>query len=287
MPSRGDVVWGAEGVLDSASNYLYIQKLSENTRLSLGRAVGRSVHPLCALWGACVFLASLLMIASPVKLIILFILFLLVCASLHANVLAISRLLLQAWPLLLITFVIHTVISSRITAVLAGHATASPDFFQGLGLAAIFAVRLGLMLLTAGILFRLHPMQRYGQAIGGLFSRLPFGRRTLAQAELAGTLALRFVPFVGQEAARLRMALTARGEALPKTRWAQILGVRKLLFPLMVSALRRADHVADALTVRGYDPSVVKTSLRAMPVSAVQLTATAMFTLVCLAVPWI
>ena len=130
-------------------------------------------------------------------------------------------------------------------------------------------------------------MQRYGQAVGRLFAHLPFGRRTLAQAELAGTLALRFVPFVGQEAARLRMALTARGEALPKTRWARILGVRKLLFPLMVSALRRADHVADALTVRGYDPSVVKTDLRAIPVSAVQLTATAMFTLVCLAVPWI
>jgi energy-coupling factor transporter transmembrane protein EcfT len=233
------------------------------------------------------FLASLLMIASPFKLIILFILFLFVCVALRANVVAISRLLLQAWPLLLITFVIHAVISSRITAGLAGQAAAPSNFFQGLGPAALFTVRLALMLLTVALLFRLHPMQRYGQAVGRLFARLPFGRRTFAQVELAGTLALRFVPFVRQEAARLRMALSARGEAVAKSRWAGILGARKLLFPLMVSALRRADHVADALTVRGYDPSVAKTSLRVVPVSAVQIAATGLFTLVCLAVPWI
>jgi energy-coupling factor transport system permease protein len=227
------------------------------------------------------------MTASPAKLIILFILFLLVCVSLHANLLEFSRLLFRAWPILLITFVIHTVISSRIAGVLAGHAAASSGFAQGLGLAAVFTARLALMLLTAGILFQLHPMQRYGQAVGRLFARLPFGRRTLAQAELAGTLAMRFVPFVAQEAARLKMALVARGEVFSKSRWAGILGARRLLFPLMLSVLRRADHVADALTVRGYDPSIVKTSLRAIPLSAAQLTATAIFTLICLAVPWI
>jgi energy-coupling factor transporter transmembrane protein EcfT len=143
------------------------------------------------------------------------------------------------------------------------------------------------MLLTVALFFRLHPPQRYGQAVGGLFSRLPFGRRTLAQAELAGTLALRFVPFVSHEATRLRMALAARGESFKGGRLSRLFAARKLLFPLMVSTLRRADHVADALAVRGYDPLVVKTSLRAIPVSAMQLAATAMFTLVCLAVPWI
>lgn len=253
----------------------------------MAHAMRWSVHPLCVLWGACVFLVSLLLVGSVTKLIVLFIIYLIVFVSSRMKARDMSMPVLRAWPLLLITFVLHAVISSRNVGVFTNAAEAGFPLGQGMGTAALFTARLALMLLTVAVVFRLHPAQRYGQAVGGLFSRLPFGRRTLGQAELAGTLALRFVPFVGQEAARLKMALAARGETFAGNRPARLLAMRKLLFPLMVSALRRADHVADALTVRGYDPAVIKSSLQATPVKVNQLAATGLLTLVCLAVPWI
>ena len=253
----------------------------------MAHAMRWSVHPLCVFLGACVFLVSLLLVSSAIKLIVLFIIYLIVFISSHMNARDMSTPVLRAWPLLLMTFVLHAVISSRNVGVFTNAAGAGSALGHGLGTAALFTTRLALMLLTVTVVFRLHPAQRYGQAVGKLFSRLPFARGTLAQLELAGTLALRFVPFVGSEATRLRMALAARGETFAGNRPARWLATRKLLFPLMVSALRRADHVADALAVRGYNPEVIKTSLRATPVKMNQLAATGLFTLICLAVPWI
>jgi energy-coupling factor transporter transmembrane protein EcfT len=258
-----------------------------NTDLSSGAAVERSIHPLCALWGALAFLASLLMVVSPVRLIVLFLIIFLVIFTSRGDIAAILGPVWRAWPLIVIAFVIHAVVSSRITVDYHVSYTISTGWCQGLAVAALFAARLTLMLCTVSFLFWLHPAQRYGQALGRRLSRLPFGRARLAQVELTGTLALRFVPLVGLEAARLKMAWAARGASPLRSSWSRVCALRKLLFPLMVSALRRADHVADALAARGFDPSVARTRLRADRAGAMQLAATGLFTLVCLAVVWI
>jgi energy-coupling factor transporter transmembrane protein EcfT len=248
---------------------------------------GQRIHPLCVLWGALVFIACLLMVSSPAKTIILFIIVLATTAMLRFRLTKVLCTVCRAWPILLVTFVVHAVISYRFSAGLASFGDVFSHVTGSLGRAALFTSRLALMLLTAAAVFELHAPQRYGQALGRLFARLPLGRKTLAQVDLAGTLALRFVPFIASETGRLRLALAARGQKVASSRFQRLLTMRKLLFPLLVSALRRADHVADALTVRGYDPTVIRTNLHTLPLKKRQLLLTGGFTLLCVAVPWI
>jgi energy-coupling factor transporter transmembrane protein EcfT len=255
--------------------------------LRLERTTLPSVHPLCGLWGATIFLASLLMVASPIRIVVLFLLMVTMSVLLRADVIRIARPVLHAWPLVLIAFLMHAIVSSR-TAVSYGY---SGPFLAVLphtaAMAGLLAARLALVLLTMSFLFWLHPAPRYGQAVGQLLSRLPFGRAHLAQAELTGTLALRFVPVMALEAKRLRMAWSARGMDSPRSFRTRFRAARALLFPLMVSALRRSDRAADVLTVRGFNPAIVRTRFHHERASAVQLGATVLFTLACLVVPWI
>jgi energy-coupling factor transporter transmembrane protein EcfT len=217
----------------------------------------------------------------------LFIIALSITGLLRLRLARILRPVLAAWLILLVAFAVHALVSYRSAAYWAISGDVVHQVMVGLERAALFTFRLGLMLLTMSMVFALHPPQRYGQAVVRLFARMPFGRKTLAQAELTGTLAVRFVPFVGSEVARLKLALAARGQPAGVTRLQRLKSVRKLLFPLLVAALRRADHAADALAVRGYDPSVIRTSLYRLPLRSHQLVLTAIFTLLCLAVPWI
>src|SRR5205085_1946043 len=65
-------------------------------------------------------------------------------------------------------------------------------------------------------------------------------------------LAIRFTPLLGEEAERLVLAQTARGE-----RWGGSLARRSsqaaaLMLPLLFSALRRAEGLADTLVARGF-----------------------------------
>jgi energy-coupling factor transporter transmembrane protein EcfT len=76
------------------------------------------------------------------------------------------------------------------------------------------------------------------------------------------SMALRFMPTLLEEFDRIRMAQMARGAdikigtILEKTRWAKALAI-----PLMVSAFRRADELADAMEARGYQRGY-RTTLR-------------------------
>ena len=164
----------------------------------------------------------------------------------------------QSWLLLLLTCVVHWAINS--------HYLGSNDdkliYYFSIDQAEVsirFTLRLALILTVLGSLSRLHEMQRYGRSFGRIFSFLPFGARFFSRIELIATLSLRMIPFIQQQYSRLDLGLEARGEKKTQGLLGQILRLKRLLFPLMVQSIRRADKTAIALQVRGYDPAVERT----------------------------
>lgn len=99
--------------------------------------------------------------------------------------------------------------------------------------------------LASGLLQTLGPLERL---------RVPVG-----DAVLVFTLALRFIPDLYDEAARIQRSLAARGLPLrgaPLRRRVAILSA--MLIPLFTGSLRRADSLAVALEVRGWKGRAVQ-----------------------------
>jgi energy-coupling factor transport system permease protein len=85
----------------------------------------------------------------------------------------------------------------------------------------------------------------------------PLGRLGLPAHELALTLsiALRFVPLLGQETERLMKAQAARGADFGRGRWGFVQRIKRLLpllIPLFITSLERAEGLAEAMEARGY-----------------------------------
>ncbi len=87
------------------------------------------------------------------------------------------------------------------------------------------------------------------------------------------SVALRLMPLLLEELARIRAAQASRGADLTAGRIAdRVKAVAALPVPLVLSAIRRADELADAMEARGYQ-SAPRTSLREMRITAVDAAA--------------
>ncbi len=81
-------------------------------------------------------------------------------------------------------------------------------------------------------------------------------------------LSLRFVPILLEESERLGMAQKARGRELAQGgRLARAKDLLALIIPLLVNTFKRADNIAIAMELRGYQPRAVRTSLYKMEIS--------------------
>lgn len=112
------------------------------------------------------------------------------------------------------------------------------------------AVAMGLRLLA--LLFAAHavatttaPSAMQAALESGLrpFERL--GLLSAARVSLTLTLAIRFIPVIGQQAAAIRDAQAARGARV---------SAASLAVPLLVRVLRQADALGEALEARGWPP---------------------------------
>jgi energy-coupling factor transport system permease protein len=230
-------------------------------------------HPVSLLLGSVAFLGLLIIVQRPWGLFYLAAGFVFALLLLNFKLCPLVRGVWRIWPFLAFTFVLHAVLSSQFAKDRVGTAVfhVTPD---GLWLAAFFTIRLALIFSISVALFQSYPPQRYGREVGRLLSRIPFSQSVFAKIELIITLALRFLPFIEQEHHRLTLALASRGQTYTRSISGRLLTLRKVIYPLLLNAFRRADHVALALEARGYDPSVRQTSLIMKSPSNVEISAT-------------
>lgn len=207
-----------------------------------------------------VFLITTIIVKSSHGFIALLLLWLVSFFSLRIRWTDLWTAFRKAWLLFLITFAFHALLSGGNTGTSGGLIHVQLNI-SSLTAATLFTLRFAIILSVGVALLQIFPAQRYGRELGRCFSGLPFGRQSIAQIELMVTLALRFVPFLKSEYSRLTMALAARGSDASRTLKNRIANHRRIVYPLMVNAMRRADSVAMALEARGFDPMIRRTSM--------------------------
>lgn len=104
-------------------------------------------------------------------------------------------------------------------------------------------------------------------------ARLPF------QIGYALLAAYRFLPFLGEEVERVRLAQRVRGELSPVGPFAGARAASRSLVPLLSEAVRRASRTAIAMDARGFGAAPYRTYHRDVPVRFADLV----FAVACLA----
>jgi energy-coupling factor transporter transmembrane protein EcfT len=139
--------------------------------------------------------------------------------------------------------------------------------YEGLFLGAFVAWQFFALVLSGAILTMTTPPS---EMISGLEKLLhPFKYLGIPTQDIAVmvSMAMRFVPTLLEEFERIRVAQMARGADVrtgPLTQ--RVKTAASMTLPLMMSALRRADDLAEAMEARGYH-SGPRTTLRVLRVS--------------------
>ena len=123
----------------------------------------------------------------------------------------------------------------------------------GLRMGLLLAARLLILVTTAGLLTATTAPVALTDGIEDLLSPLKRLRFPAHEVAMMMTIALRFIPTLGEEAQKISRAQAARGAELTGGGLlARVRALVPLLVPLTVGAFRRADELAEAMESRGY-----------------------------------
>jgi energy-coupling factor transport system permease protein len=153
----------------------------------------------------------------------------------------------------------------------------------GLRLGFFLALRIFLLVGAAGLLTATTAPVALADGIEDLLSPLERVRFPAHEVAMMMTIALRFIPTLGDEAEKIRGAQAARGadfsEGGPVRRARSLIPV---LVPLTVGAFRRADELAEAMESRGYRGGEGRTRYRELRFRARDALALAVSVLILL-----
>ncbi|MFD1673344.1 energy-coupling factor transporter transmembrane component T family protein [Alicyclobacillus fodiniaquatilis] len=134
----------------------------------------------------------------------------------------------------------------------------------GIALALLSVTRFLSIVWLVSLLTLSTSLSNLTHALEQVLSPLRFARIPVGDIVMMLTIALRFVPLLGEEAERLMKAQAARGADFGTARWWQIIrrtkSVFPILIPLFVGALHRGETLVMAMEVRGYRPGQKRTS---------------------------
>lgn len=124
---------------------------------------------------------------------------------------------------------------------------------EGLVLGGTTILRLGVLLVTLALLVLTSSPSDLADGLAWLLRPLRRVKLPVTEMTLALTLAMRFFPQIGEEAAAIYRAQRARGLDLSRGSLRErIQKLSALVVPLLVSAFRRADELAEAMEARGW-----------------------------------
>ncbi len=153
----------------------------------------------------------------------------------------------------------------------------------GLRLGFFLALRIILLVSAAGLLTATTAPVALADGIEDLLSPLKRVRFPAHEVAMMMTIALRFIPTLGEEAEKITKAQAARGadfsEGGPLRRARSLMPV---LVPLTVGAFRRADELAEAMESRGYRGGEGRTRYRELRFRARDALALAVVVLILL-----
>ncbi len=134
---------------------------------------------------------------------------------------------------------------------------------EGLYAAIFLASRLFLLVLGSTILTLTTTPVSLTDGIESLLTPLKWMRFPVHELALIMSIALRFIPILTDETARVMNAQKARGADFETGNLMQrVKAVVPILIPLLISAFRRADELGDAMDARCYAGSKVRTKYK-------------------------
>ncbi|WP_425805365.1 energy-coupling factor transporter transmembrane component T family protein [Desulfitobacterium sp. Sab5] len=123
--------------------------------------------------------------------------------------------------------------------------------WSGIGATGLLLWRIGLIFLLTRLFVGITPPLEQGIGIAYFFNPVIKVFPRIADFVLILTLTLRFVPVLLEEAELLGKARMLKGE-WPRSRFQRVWEISRLIPPLLLTSLRRADEVAENLLARGY-----------------------------------
>jgi energy-coupling factor transport system permease protein len=125
------------------------------------------------------------------------------------------------------------------------------------------AVRLFLLVMASSVLTLTTTPVSLTDGIESLLSFLKWIKFPVHELALIMSIALRFIPILTDETARIMNAQKARGADFESGGFIKrIKAIIPILIPLLISAFRRADELGDAMDARCYSGSKVRTKYK-------------------------
>lgn len=125
------------------------------------------------------------------------------------------------------------------------------------------AIRLFLLVLSSAVLTLTTTPVSLTDGLESLLYPLKLLHLPIHELALIMSIALRFIPILTEETARIMNAQKARGADFETGNAVQrIKAVVPILIPLLISAFRRADELGDAMDARCYSGSKVRTKYK-------------------------
>ena len=139
---------------------------------------------------------------------------------------------------------------------------------EGLYNAGFVALRLFLLVLGSSMLTLTTTPVSLTDGVESLLKPLTFVRFPVHEFALIMSLALRFIPILTDETARIMNAQKARGTDFETGSLLQrAKAIVPILIPLLISAFRRAEELSDAMDSRCYSGSKVRTKYKKLAFS--------------------
>lgn len=154
----------------------------------------------------------------------------------------------------------------------------------GIYRAVFMALRIVLLIISSSVLTYTTTPNDLTDAIEGLLSPLKFiGLKTAVHTlAMMMTIALRFIPTLIEEAEKIMNAQKARGADLESGGIVKrVKALIPILIPLLISSIRRAYELAEAMECRCYNGGEGKTRMKQMKLHIRDLWASVLTLLVC------
>ncbi len=150
------------------------------------------------------------------------------------------------------------------------------DFFgiteEGLHLGAFHLLRIFCVILASSLLTATTPSSSITYGLERIFRPLKKVGFPTTEFALMLSISLRFIPVLMEEMEKLKMAQMSRGAHFHKGNLQKRAQAwMSLMVPLFHNALERADQMALAMEIRGFDPSKPRTSYRQHQLSGADL----------------
>ncbi len=156
------------------------------------------------------------------------------------------------WLLIVMIFIFNSFFTSGYVLIKIGSVIITRE---GLINSGIYSLRLiAAILFSTALSYTTKPLE-VANSVESLMNRVRFPAHIARQTGLVLSIALRFISILSEESRQIILSQKARGGFRSEKFFRKIYDMTTVIIPLIVLSLRKAEELAVAMEVRGYNPN--------------------------------